>query len=344
LVLAAVSQNGLALQYATQALRSDRGVVHAAVSNDGLALAYTPLRDSIDIALVAIRSSADAITLTPLRQRQKFMAAAVAVNGLVLKYADDTLRLTRQLCLAAVAQNGLALKYVPETVMGGDDKVQMTAVRQNGLALKYLRDLRSAPSLDDIVFTALEQNGLALSLTPQKYQRSHDAVRIAVSSRGTAIEYADAVLQTNRDLMMTAVESDCRALSILLARHPTRVDADMVLAAALSTKTFVLSPDQVAVRRYQELCQQIEWEWRECLSREALCMGRLLGFSVCNEQSKRIKRIVLSYVGVLASRLTFKPIYQQRLLRFPGLKHLLAALWRPWSWTGGSEQAAARLD
>jgi len=39
-VLAAVTQNGLALYYASEALKADPGVVRAAVTQNGLALEY----------------------------------------------------------------------------------------------------------------------------------------------------------------------------------------------------------------------------------------------------------------------------------------------------------------
>ncbi|MFA5103647.1 MAG: DUF4116 domain-containing protein [Candidatus Margulisiibacteriota bacterium] len=120
-VLAAVSQDGTALQYASSGptgLQNDREVVLAAVSQNGLALgaAYETLKN--DKAVVI---------------------AAVTQNGQALVVASPELQQDREVVLAAVSQDGNALRFVAYGPTGfqNDKGVVLAAVRQNPNAIHF---------------------------------------------------------------------------------------------------------------------------------------------------------------------------------------------------------------
>ena len=138
-VLAAVKQNGLALNYASVELRADREVVLAAVEEDGWALKYASaeLRADREVVLAADRE----VVLT-----------AVKRNGWALDYASVELQADRDVVLAAVKQDGRALEYA-SVELQADREVVLAAVQQDGYALNYAsfelkadREIREAAS------------------------------------------------------------------------------------------------------------------------------------------------------------------------------------------------------
>ena len=85
-MLAAVKQDGYALQFASEALRADRGVVLAAVRQDGFALHASKV----------------------LRGDPEVVLAAVKENGRALRHASEALRADRFLARAAREASALA--------------------------------------------------------------------------------------------------------------------------------------------------------------------------------------------------------------------------------------------
>ena len=119
-VLAAVAQNGMALEYADAALKADKDVVLAAVAQRGGALKH---------AGPALKADKDVVL------------AAVAQDGNALYYAGPALQADKDVVLTAVAQNSEALQFA-------------------GPALKADKDvvLAAAPALDDAVTGASTQD------------------------------------------------------------------------------------------------------------------------------------------------------------------------------------------
>ena len=110
-VMAALSQDGSALQYADTFLRTNRDFIMAAVTRNSSALQYAD---------------------KSLRKDRDVVMAAVTQNGDVLKDADKSLLNDRDLVLVAVTQNGSALQYA-DVYMQTDRDVVLAAVTQNSL-------------------------------------------------------------------------------------------------------------------------------------------------------------------------------------------------------------------
>ena len=83
-MLAAVAQNGNALQYASEDLKADKDVVLAAVMQDGFALCFTSkdLKDCNEIVLVAVAQDCDAVRFASDNLRKDGLRAYI--NSLAL--------------------------------------------------------------------------------------------------------------------------------------------------------------------------------------------------------------------------------------------------------------------
>ena len=114
-MLAAVTQDGRALQAASAELRADRDVVLAAVKQHGWALQYASaeLRADRDVVLAAVRQ-----------------------NGWALRAASTQLRADRALVLAAVAQSVYALSFA-SAALQADPVILRAAATQSDSVPKY---------------------------------------------------------------------------------------------------------------------------------------------------------------------------------------------------------------
>jgi hypothetical protein len=93
IMLAAVKKNGLALQYASKRLKSDKEIVLAAVQQDGFAIYYAN---------------------EGLKNNKSVVLAAVKQNGLALQHACKDISSNIEIVFAAFQQNSLALAYASE--------------------------------------------------------------------------------------------------------------------------------------------------------------------------------------------------------------------------------------
>ena len=162
IVLAAVQQNGIALEYAAEPLKADRGIVLAAVQQNGIALRYAdePLKADRDIVLAAVLQDGKALRYAaePLKADRGIVLAAVQQKGWALQYAAKPLKADRDIVLAAVQQNGiatLALRYADEPLKA-DRGIVLAAVKQNGGALESAAEPLKADR--DIVLAAVQQH------------------------------------------------------------------------------------------------------------------------------------------------------------------------------------------
>ena len=107
-VLAAVRQNGLALQFARHKLRTtDRDVVLAAVRQNGLALQFVDAGLNFDrdgVALEAVQRTGGALQYVSgyLRYDKAFIFAVVRENVYAFKYAPPEWKTDKEVCLEAV--------------------------------------------------------------------------------------------------------------------------------------------------------------------------------------------------------------------------------------------------
>ena len=119
-VLAALSKNGKALQYASAKLRENKEVVLAAVKQNGLALEFasTDLKSDPEVVLVAIKQNGFAIFLVDangprnLQKDDQYVLEAVVSSPEVLLNVSKKLKNNYAFNLAAVTRNGRVLEFV----------------------------------------------------------------------------------------------------------------------------------------------------------------------------------------------------------------------------------------
>lgn len=213
--LAAVRQNGRALESVPEALRTLE-MCFAAVRQCGHALKDVPeFMRSAKLCHLAVRGS-EVLHLVPTEFRSEKLCRAALRRGIwALDDVPDEL-LSTELCLAAFSDRHeydvtLGLCYVPEALLraeGGDKiclaaiewdgeelqyvplvvrtkKLCMAAVRHSGLALEFVP---SALHSEKLCAIAVEQDGLALEHVPES-MRSTELCTLAVQEDGTAIRF-----------------------------------------------------------------------------------------------------------------------------------------------------------
>jgi hypothetical protein len=146
IVLAAVRNDGSALEFASQELRNDKDVVLTAVDNYGYALKYVS---------------------ETLKNNREVVLCAVQTYGYVLQYASTELKKDRKIVLAAVQNNGYALEHASKELQD-DFEIVLAAVRKYGCALKYAS--HKLKKNREIVFEAMKNNRYAFEYISSELQ------------------------------------------------------------------------------------------------------------------------------------------------------------------------------
>jgi len=176
-LLAALTQDGTFLYFASDALKADRGVVAAAVQKDGRALEYAAdaLKAEKDIVMAAVAQDGNALrhAAHSLRADKDVVMAAVKQSWMALQYASHSLRADKDVIVAAVTRGGQALSFAADDLKA-DKEVLMAAVTrdQEGDALMYAAECLKADK--ELVMAAVTVNGLAMKHAAQELLRDGD--------------------------------------------------------------------------------------------------------------------------------------------------------------------------
>jgi len=166
-VLAAVKEDGWALEHADESLQKDKEIVMAAVKQDGYALDFADesLQKDKEIVMVAVKQFSAALDFADesLKKDKEIVMVVVKQDGSNLDYADESLKKNREIVLAAVKQDGEALQYADES-------------------LKKNRE---------IVLAAVKQDGSAIMHADESLQKDREFLLAVVKENGEALEYAD---------------------------------------------------------------------------------------------------------------------------------------------------------
>jgi hypothetical protein len=108
IVMSAVIQNGLALQYVNQNLKCNSDVIITAMNQNVYDFDFIPNKVYGDV---------------------KIMHEIVKIDGFALRYASDDIRGNREIVIDAIKQEPFSLRYVTNKLHEGREIVQM-AVKQ----------------------------------------------------------------------------------------------------------------------------------------------------------------------------------------------------------------------
>jgi len=263
-VLYAVMQNGLALQYASYNFCDDREIVIPAIkcggrSNDiysPLSFASTKLKGDKNVVMFAVKQFGYALmyATVELQKDLDIVLSAVKQNGMALQFASYDLRCNLDVIVAALNQTKHALNLVPKKVYNNPEimhaivkidgialcyasieisnnrEIVLDAIKQDPFALKHASQrLRGDP---EIVLTAVKQCGTTLRFASNELCNDLEVVTTAIVQNGFSICYASEKLQKNYELMVEA------------SRH-ARFDEDII-----NYKLGVTNSDLLKLRRY----------------------------------------------------------------------------------------------
>jgi hypothetical protein len=187
-ILAAVKENGRALQFADSSLKKDKEIVLAAVKKFGGSLEF-----------------ADG----SLKKDKIIVLAAVKANGWALKFADISFKKDKNIVLAAVKVYGRALEFA-DISLKKDKNIVLAAIKANGQALEFA-DI-SFKKDKNIVLVAIKENGRALEFADISLKKDKEFVLDAVKMDGWVLEFADASLKRDKEIVLAAVRENGRAL------------------------------------------------------------------------------------------------------------------------------------
>lgn len=192
-MLDVVSGNGMALKYASEALKYDREIVTNAVKNNGMALEFAAERYRSDkrIAEDAINNNADAFKHADisLRGNIKFATKAVQKNGNVYRWATLNAKENPDLAKAAVSQDPKALRHVNLNYFEPSEAklIVLTSVEKDGLALASAGEYNDD---EGVVLKAVGQNGLALAHASRSLRSRRNVIAAAVANNQDADDFA----------------------------------------------------------------------------------------------------------------------------------------------------------
>lgn len=197
IVLAAVNNDGLALEFASDELKANFEIALEAVKNDGLAIEFASedLQNNIDIAKAAITNNIEACDYI------EYELVHYITNE---KQCDSLSSASFEETLETVSRDGIFLKYVSDKYKN-DKIIVNAAVENNYSAFKYASD--ELQNDYDFIFTLISKNGLLLSIVKDKFKNNKEIVSAAVENNGRAIDYAPYQLQNDPDIITISLTS-----------------------------------------------------------------------------------------------------------------------------------------
>jgi len=184
-VLAAVREDGFALEHASEALRDDREVVLAAVADAGAALQH---------AGAATRNSRE-VVITAIRQ-----------NGDALQFASEALRGSRELCLEAARANWRSLRFITKD-LSGDSGFMLAALRETRNP-EVFRNISRCLQVDKGLFlNSVKDYPHTFCYAAAELQFDKTFVLELVHVNGRAIGFASDVVKEDPEVMAAAVEN-----------------------------------------------------------------------------------------------------------------------------------------
>ena len=196
-VLAAVTNIGHMLEYASQRLRDNREVVLAAVKTSEIAFQYASpeLKNNKELVLAAVSAQSRAFEYVSeqLKDDADVVVAAMSGFGLfsvgVLQHASARIKRNREIVFKAISIESYSLQYASDDLKGDRDVV-LAAITKDGFALSYAsEDLQNDQSL---VMIAVSSSPDCLRRIGFEYRRSVP-VLIAVGQRNPSVMFRHGV-------------------------------------------------------------------------------------------------------------------------------------------------------
>lgn len=232
--MTAVKNNGEALEFADDSLKSDRVIASLAVSNSVKALHHVKSekmtkKDYAGILKEAVRKSPDAFELASpnvwsdtklileiieknplalnhihgnLKRDENFAMEVVKQNGLAIEHLLPMHRKNYEICVKAFEQNVKSIEFMDKTIRV-NKTAMLRAIELNPEAIKYVDQSLINCRADKFLYEAMDINGLALQYVDLDRQNSQEIILRAIKQNPEAIKF---VCRSFKELMKKATE------------------------------------------------------------------------------------------------------------------------------------------
>jgi hypothetical protein len=152
LIIQAIRKHGMALQYASEALKNNHDLVLTAIQNNIKSFQHASeiLKNDRTFVLAAVLQCGGKIfqyASTALKEDHDCVLSMIRNSACSFKYASKNLKTNREFVLAALALNGMALQYVSKAFRNDQDMV-LAAIKQNRSAIQFASErLQNTPNL-----------------------------------------------------------------------------------------------------------------------------------------------------------------------------------------------------
>ncbi len=227
LALAAVNQDGLALEGVHRECKNYPNVALAAVHQNACALKHVIQEyKSIDIVLAAITNNKRALEwghispeldksllASPLGKTfRKIVIDCLTKEGIQLQFVNAILKQDFEVVSAAVNNNVRALQFVPHTCENYP-KIALDAVKKNGLALEYIP--KNCEDYLQLVLAAIDHNGFALQFVPHTCENYPQIALDAVRKNGLALKFVPRTCENYSQIVLAALSHNGCALEFV---------------------------------------------------------------------------------------------------------------------------------
>jgi|MDSW01.1.fsa_nt_gb hypothetical protein len=225
-VLAAVTSDGLNLQFASDRLKDNEDVVRAACKQHPSALQYASARWLNNTNLVLNNVRLDGLLLAGVNERlqgdKRVVLVAVRQHGAALQWASDTMRNDKDVVLASLNSESdvddCPLQYASDLLLDNREFL-IKALALDGRGIEFVSfDLQ-----DDKELILAATNTEGMQFLSEELRDDREIVEVSVSNYGMQLEYASARLRNDKAIVMTAVRKHPQALKFASERlqyHP----------------------------------------------------------------------------------------------------------------------------
>ena len=213
-ILTAVSQNGMNMQFAHETMKRDREVILAAVTQNGMAVyfAHKTMKSDREVILAAVTQNGMAVQFAheTMKSDREVILAAVTQNGMAIKYASKIFKTDRIVILAALSKYARALGWADKT-LSGDKQFALEAAAQNVEALRFA-DI-SLRCDREFCLAAVTQNASAIKFVHKDLCSDKEIGLEAVHRNGDMLKYLGKTLRADEDVIVAAIAQNEKSSS-----------------------------------------------------------------------------------------------------------------------------------
>jgi len=211
-VMAAITNNPLALQYASDDLKDDRDIVKSAIKDNFLALQYASddLKNDITFIKEIVGDSGLALIYVDKKyiKDREIVKIAVSNYGSILEYVDDKFKDDNEIVKLAVQNDGLALRYASSNLKN-DKEIVKLAVENNILSIQYANEIQ----IDNILLDDQEiknnnkiKNNKIWIYIIKKYNNDKNFILNIIKDKPFALIYASDIVKQDSEIISKLVE------------------------------------------------------------------------------------------------------------------------------------------